>query len=50
MAYSRVVCDGLGLAEKEKIAGFLYLGENDSNVESKELIDPGKYVTAWTAD
>ena len=50
MAYSRVVCDGLGLAEKEKIAGCLYLGENDSNVESKELIDPGKYVTAWTAD
>lgn len=49
MTFSRVIRDGLGLSEKEKISGFMYLGESDGNFDSTEFVDPGNYVKEWTA-
>ena len=48
MAYDKIVCDGLGLAENEKIVGFLYLGEAEGNMRSAKSLNVEDYVKEWT--
>ncbi|MBP0048959.1 nitroreductase family protein [Marinobacterium sp. AK62] len=47
MAYNPVVERGLGLAEGEEIAGFIYLGQACRNKEVPEL-DLDTFVTHWS--
>ncbi len=47
MAYNPLVQKGLGLAENEKIVGFVYLGENEGRQKSLPDISVDDYVTRW---
>lgn len=47
MAYSKIVCEGLGLAENEKIVGFLYLGQIQGSLRSAKALNIGDYVKDW---
>ena len=49
MAYNKIVWDGLGLEENEKIVGFLYLGETGGNLRSAKALNVADYVKEWTA-
>ena len=48
MAYSKIVCEGLGLVENEKIVGFLYLGQIQGSLRSAKALNIGDYVKDWT--
>ena len=47
MAYDRHVMAGLGLAENEKIIGFLYLGSVAGNLKKLRPEDPADYFREW---
>jgi len=47
MAYDQVVHQGLGLAENEKIVGFVYVGEIDGKLKGLPDMDLRDFVTRW---
>lgn len=47
MAYDRHVMAGLGLAENEKIIGFLYLGSVAGDLKKLRPEDPADYFREW---
>jgi nitroreductase len=46
-AYDRRALSGLGLAETEKIAGFIHIGRSDSNPEDRDRPDLSQIVTKF---
>ena len=50
MAYSKIVCDGLGLEENEKIVGFLYLGRDPGKLRTAKALNIDDYVKEWPAN
>lgn len=48
MAFDTRVMEGLGLADNEKIIGFLYLGTALGETRTISLEDPADYFTDWS--
>ncbi|MDH3636138.1 MAG: nitroreductase [Gammaproteobacteria bacterium] len=46
-AYDPFVCDELGLAENERIIGFVYLGTPTLEIPARELPDAVDFLTKW---
>lgn len=49
IAYSPSVRAALGLSEKERIAGFIYMGQPMDKPDDRERPDMDKLVTEWPA-
>ncbi len=49
-AYQRIVKQGLGLEESEKIIGFLYIGTKTGKEKSKPDVDYSSFVREWGQD
>ena len=47
MAYSAVVHKGLGMADNEKIIGFIYVGEVEGRTKSLPALKLDDFVTRW---
>ena len=47
MAYDRVVAEGLGLEENEKIVGFIYIGKVDGRQKGLPEINLEDHVVYW---
>ncbi|MDA1300934.1 MAG: nitroreductase [Proteobacteria bacterium] len=48
MAYDRVVQEGLGVADDERIVGYLYLGQVEGRSRKAPELDVDDYVDEWT--
>ena len=46
-AYDPHVMKGLGLAEQERLLGFLYLGTPEGRIRSAPVLEPEAFVSAW---
>lgn len=46
-SHDRHVARGLGLAEDERVVGFLYLGQVDGAFRAPPALDPEAFVSAW---
>ncbi len=46
-AYDREVLNRFGLADHERIAGFIYIGRVDAEIEDRTRPDPGELVTRF---
>jgi nitroreductase len=49
IAYSKTVCEALGLKESERIAGFLYIGQPMEKPEERERPVLEALITEWPA-
>ena len=47
LAYDPVVRDQLGLAENERIAGFIYVGDSESESQPRSRMACEQFVTSW---
>ncbi|GLZ85987.1 nitroreductase [Metapseudomonas resinovorans] len=47
MAYDRTVAAGLGLAENERVVGFLYLGSVEGDRRAAPELAPADFVQSW---
>lgn len=47
MAFDPLVREGLGLAESERIVGFIYLGTPVGELRRPAPLDPAGFVSAW---
>jgi nitroreductase len=48
-AYDEAVNQALGLAEQERVAGYLYFGSRTESLRDRERPDPTKLAQAWRA-
>ena len=48
MAYDRTVAKGLGLAENERVVGFLYLGSVEGDRRAVPELAPADFVQTWS--
>jgi nitroreductase len=46
-AYDRHVAQQLGLAENERVLGFIYLGTPEGNLRTPPELDPRSFVNQW---
>ena len=46
-AYDEYVCGELGLADHERIIGFVYLGTPELAIPPREIPDVGGFVSDW---
>ncbi|MDH4871175.1 nitroreductase family protein [Pseudomonas sp. BN515] len=47
LAYDRTVAAGLGLAENERVVGFLYLGSVEGERRAAPELAPAEFVQTW---
>ncbi|MFV3334365.1 nitroreductase family protein [Pseudomonas sp. NY15437] len=47
LAFDPLVREGLGLAENERIVGFIYLGTPVGELRRPAPLDPAEFVSAW---
>jgi nitroreductase len=47
-AYDSLVAERLGLAETERVAGFIHIGTPKVEAPERERPDPGKLLSEWT--
>ena len=47
-AYDDYVCKELGLADNERITGFIYLGTPELNIPPREIPDVDNYLSDWS--
>ena len=50
MAYNEIVKQGLGLSAKERIVGFLYLGQASGKVKPLPQLEVSNYFREWCAE
>jgi nitroreductase len=50
LSHDKTVQAGLGLAQNERIVGFLYLGTPQGELRKPQPLEPADFVAGWSSD